>query len=132
MPDMKTETNPIREVSFSAHRRTSSIGRLTSLYFRDPTFGSNSWKHECPHVVYRDEYYYLFRTENYYEAKTHVYRSEDPTDFGKDAASAQANYVGLIACAAPEIYEVDRVEYLSSNHDPAGGTMMCRLKWEEI
>lgn len=99
------------------------------LILRDPTFGSNSWAHECPHVVYRDGYYYLFRTENYYQAKTHVYRSEDPTDFGKDAASAQQKYVGLIACAAPEIYEIEGEEYVSSNHDPAGGTMMCRLKW---
>jgi hypothetical protein len=79
--------------------------------------------------VYREGYYYLFRTENYYQAKTHVYRSEDPTDFGKDSVSAQAKYVGLIACAAPEIYEIEGKLYVSSNHDPVGGTMMCKLKW---
>ena len=29
------------------------------------------------------DYFYLFRTENYYAAVTHVYRSDDPLDFGK-------------------------------------------------
>ena len=101
------------------------------LIHRDPTFGSTSWKHECPHVVYREGYFYLFRTENYYEAKTHVYRSEDPTDFGIRAEVAQAKYVGPIACAAPEIYDVNGEQYLSSNHEPVGGTMMCRLTWED-
>jgi hypothetical protein len=101
------------------------------LVHRDPTFGSTSWAHECPHVVYRDGYFYLFRTENYYLAKTHVYRSEDPMDFGTNATLAQKKYVGPIACAAPEIYKVDGHEYVSSNHEPAGGTMMCRLTWED-
>jgi hypothetical protein len=70
---------------------------------------------------------YLFRTENYYDAVTHVYRSSDPTDFGVGVRDDR--YVGTIACAAPEIYTVDGQEYLSSNHDPGLGTQLCRLRW---
>lgn len=99
------------------------------LAHRDPTFGPSSWDHECPHVVYRDGYYYLFRTENYWEARTYVYRSDDPNDFGTNAESAQDLYVGRIAIAAPEIYQVDGEEFVSSNHDPAKGTQMSRMKW---
>ncbi len=96
---------------------------------RDPTFGPSSWDHECPHVVYREGYFYLFRTESYWEARTYVYRSDDPRDFGTNAESAQDLYVGRIAIAAPEIYQADGIEYVSSNHDPAAGTQMSRLRW---
>ena len=41
---------------------------------------------ECPHVVQRGDYYYLLRTESYSEAVCHVFRSEDPADFGIAAA----------------------------------------------
>ena len=94
---------------------------------RDASHGGRmSWSHECPHVVSRGGYLYLFRTENYYDALTHVYRSEDPMDFGVDTAE---KFVCTIGTGAPEIYEVDGKEYVSSNHDPALGTQMCRLKW---
>ena len=97
------------------------------IVHRDATHGGPlSWSHECPHVVYRGGYFYLFRTENYYDAITHVYRSEDPLDFGVDTGE---KYVTTIACAAPEIYVEDGVEYVSSNHDPGLGTQLCRLKW---
>ena len=99
------------------------------LAHRDPTFGPSSWDHECPHVVYRDGYFYLFRTESYWEARTYVYRSDDPSDFGTNAESAQDMYVGRIAIAAPEIYQADGIEYVSSNHNPAAGTQMSKLRW---
>jgi hypothetical protein len=100
------------------------------IVHRDKLFGGPTWTQECPHVVYRDGYFYLFRTENYYEAVTHVYRSEDPLDFGIEDKGDK--YVGVIACAAPEIHVHDGQEYLSSNHDPATGTQMCRLKWRAV
>jgi hypothetical protein len=97
------------------------------LVHRDAEHGGPmTFTHECPHVVYRGGFFYLFRTENYYDAVTHVYRSEDPMDFGVDTAE---KFVTTIACAAPEIYTVDGQEYVSSNHDPKVGTKMCRLKW---
>ena len=100
------------------------------LVHRAQQYGSNWWEIECPHVVYKEGYFYLFRTQNYVKALTHVFRSEDPLDFGKEEKTAALKYVGQIPCAAPEIYEVNGETYLSSNHDPALGTQMCRLLWE--
>ncbi len=91
------------------------------------------WTHECPTVVYREGYYYLFRTENYTQRRTHVYRSEDPADFGLTDSAAQEKYVGMIAVGAPEIItDTDGAQYITSSHLPSEGTLICRLKWEEI
>ncbi len=98
------------------------------LAHRDPLRGSGAWETECPLVVERAGYYYLFRVEDYLKAKTHVFRSEDPLDFG--IGDAAEKYVGRIAVAAPEIvFGEDGQEYVSSNHDVVGGTALCRLKW---
>ena len=68
---------------------------------QDPRYGSRWWNTECPQVVFREGDYYLFRTEDYPAARTHVFRSQDPLDFGSGDASD--TYVGMIAVAAPEI-----------------------------
>ena len=97
----------------------------------DPRYGPGRWDTECPHVVFRGGHYYLFRTEDYASARTHVFRSADPFDFGIGDASDR--YVGLIAVAAPEIIvDCDGAEYITSNHDLRGGTRICRLRWEEV
>lgn len=93
----------------------------------DLSFGAGRWDTECPFVVYRDGYYYLFRTEDYYAAGTHVFRSEDPLDFGVGDASRA--YVCTFPAGAPELYVVDGIEYVSSNHNPPLGTQLCRMKW---
>ena len=99
------------------------------LVHLDPRYGGHPWQSECPHVVYRDGYYYLFRTVHYASSETYVFRSEDPLDFG--IGDASANYVGPIAVAAPEIIVADDGnEFITSNHNLAGGTMLCRLRWE--
>ena len=91
-------------------------------------FGDGLWNTECPHVVLRGGYFYLFRTQHYASAKTHVFRSENPYDFGR--SGAQSHYVCSIAVAAPEIIiGDDGMEYISSNDDLSGGTKLCRLKW---
>jgi hypothetical protein len=94
-------------------------------------YGSGNWNCECPHVVYRGGYYYLFRTEDYGSARTHVFRSEDPLNFG--IGNAADKYVGPIEAAAPEIVVDPQSggEYISSNHDLDGGTRMARLRWQE-
>lgn len=90
------------------------------------------WTHECPFVAEHAGYYYLFRTENYEKQCTHVYRSEDPKDFGLGGEDAKAKYVGVLPVAAPEVIrDKDGQEYVTSNHNLAGGTMLCKLKWEE-
>jgi hypothetical protein len=97
----------------------------------DPRYGPGPWGAECPHVVYRQGYYYLFRTEHYATAKTHVFCSADPFDFGIGDAGRQ--YVGPIAVAAPEIIVDSRGnEYITSNHDLRAGTRLCRLRWVRV
>lgn len=88
--------------------------------------GRGMWSAECPHVVYREGYYYLFRTTNYRAPLTHVYRSRDPMDFGLDEDS---KYIGSIAVAAPEVVRQDGRDYISSVHDLTGGVQLYRLDW---
>jgi hypothetical protein len=93
----------------------------------DLKLAPGAWATECPHVVWRDGYYYLFRTESYYERKTHVFRSEDPMDFG--VGDSRPYYVGTFAAAAVEIYRVEGREYVSSSHSPMIGNQLAELMW---
>ncbi len=93
----------------------------------DLNYGPGRWDTECPYVVFRDGYYYLFRTEDYYLARTHVLRSEDPLDFGVGDASDK--YVGIFPAGAPELYEIDGRCYVSSNHNPPLGTQIAQMEW---
>ena len=114
-------------------RTSSDLVRWSDwrLVHQDRRYGNGPWGTECPHVVFREGYYYLFRTEEYSSAKTHVFRSEDPFDFGIGDASDK--YVGPIAVAAPEIMvDRDGVEYITSNHDLRVGTQLCRLGWQSV
>jgi hypothetical protein len=95
-----------------------------------PKFGAGIWQTECPYVVERGGYYYIFRTEDYATGKTHVFRSEDPVDFGKKGA--ENHYVCSIDIAATEIvFDEKGNEYVSSSKDLAGGTTIGRLRWVE-
>jgi hypothetical protein len=98
---------------------------------RDGSFMGDTAKNwvECPHVVYRDGYYYLLRTVDYYTAETHVFRSDDPADFG--IGDPRDKHVCRLPVGAPELYRFDGEEYVSSNHNPPLGTQMCRLRWVE-
>ena len=96
----------------------------------DPGYGAGRTDTECPHVVERGGYYYLFRTVNYPDAVTHVFRSKDPRDFG--VGDARDKHVCRISVGAPEIIvDPEGNEYITSNHDLNGGTRLCRLKWVE-
>ncbi|MBN1660117.1 MAG: hypothetical protein JXA93_17080 [Anaerolineae bacterium] len=106
------------------------------IVHQDPAYGPGPWGTECPHVVKRRTAYYLFRTEHYATAKTHVFCSQNPADFGA-AGDASDKYVATpggatIAVAAPEII-TDRHgrQYITSNHDLLGGTRLFRLRWEQ-
>lgn len=101
------------------------------LVHRALQFGEGRWTHECPHVVRREDTFYLFRTEDYDRARTHVFWSEDPADFGVDRAPVE-NYLGLLPLAAPEvIVGEDGKEYITSCHDLQRGINICRLAWIE-
>lgn len=101
------------------------------LVHRDYRFGIGRWTHECPQVVQRGGCFYLFRTEDYDHARTRVYWSEDPSDFGIDQAAGE-KYLGLLPLAAPEvIVDEDGCEYITSCHDMVNGVQICRLAWIE-
>jgi hypothetical protein len=99
------------------------------LVHRDLKYGKGRWDTECPFVIFKAGYYYLFRTEDYYKSLTHVFRSEDPLNFG--IGDASGNYVGVFPAAAPELYEIEGRGYVSSNHNPRLGTQMAEMAWVE-
>ena len=98
-----------------------------TVIHKDHNICPERWSTECPHVIYNEGYYYLFRTENYYESKTHVFRSKNPMDFGVGDASDK--YIGVFPAAAVEIYKINNMFYVSSNHNPPLGTQMAEIKW---
>ena len=97
------------------------------LVHRDPQYGPGRTDTECPFVLFREGYYYLFRTVRYTNCLTYVFRSDDPFDFGVGDASAKL--AGRLPCAAPEIYALNGHEYVSSSHTPLFGEQLCRIKW---
>lgn len=100
------------------------------LVHNDTSYGGSGFQTECPHVVMRGGYYFLFRTVNYPAAETYVFRSRNPLDFG--VGDAGSKFAGSIGVAAPEIITDEKgTEYITSNHDLTAGTMLCRLKWVE-
>jgi hypothetical protein len=89
--------------------------------------GWGTWSAECPFVVFLDGFYYLFRTSEYRSpARTHVYRSHDPFDFG---LGHDGQWVTTLRVAAPEIVQVGDRYYISSVEDMKGGVQLARLKW---
>ncbi|MHB0857101.1 MAG: glycoside hydrolase family protein [Anaerolineae bacterium] len=90
--------------------------------------GNHRWSSECPFVVYLDGYYYLFRTSEYRApARTHVYRSTDPLDFG---LGTDEKWVTSLRVAAPEVMQVGDQFYISTVEDLTGGVQVARLKWQ--
>lgn len=99
--------------------------------FQDVSWGGSggygNWDAECPFVVFLDGYYYFFRTSWYWPpAVTHVYRSEDPLDFGLDDDS---KYLGTTQVSAPEVMLVGDQYYISTVEDLTGGIQVAKLKW---
>lgn len=99
------------------------------LVHRNQQTGFGRWTHECPHVVQRDGSFYLFYTEDYFRARTHVFRSKDLLNFGVDNFAPE-KYVGLLPLAAPEvIVDENGSEYITSCHDLLNGIRIFRLFW---
>ncbi len=100
-----------------------------TVVHQDLALHPSFWGTECPHVVQRGGRFYLFRTENYGQARSHVLVSDDPTDFGRGESGR--HYLGLFPVAAPEIIVTPAGdEYITSNHDLTGGTRLAPLRWE--
>ncbi len=89
----------------------------------------NSWgAHECPHVVYIDGYYYLFRTQRYGRNNiSHVYRSKDPMDFGIN--SDEGFFVTTLPIAAPELVRHEGQWYIAALNTGLDGIRISKLDW---
>lgn len=80
----------------------------------------------APLVVRRDGLYYLFRTDSRWLPLTHVYRSADPLDFGKEG---DAKHVGTLRIAAPELVEDRGVAWLCSVSEREPVVRLHRLRF---
>ncbi len=89
--------------------------------------GTHILSAQCPFVVFKDGFYYMFRTSEYYPpARTNVYRSENPFDFG---INSDEKWVATLRVAAPEIIQVGDQYYISTVEDLKGGIQLFKLKW---
>jgi hypothetical protein len=89
--------------------------------------GTGPLSAQCPFVVYLDGYYYLFRTSEYYPpARTHVYRSADPFDFGLNDDS---KWIQTLRVSAAEVVQAGDQWYISSVEDLRGGLQLFKLTW---
>ncbi|HZE98108.1 MAG TPA: family 43 glycosylhydrolase [Planctomycetota bacterium] len=90
--------------------------------------GTGPYTAECPFVVQRKGYHYLFRTQRYGKnAQTTVYRSKDPRDFGVDDDRCR---VGTLDIAAPEIFTHEGQDYVAYLLPSLKGIKIARLAWE--
>jgi len=91
--------------------------------------GTGPYSAECPFVVHHKDtgWYYLFRTQRYgQDARTSVYRSRDPQDFG---VNDDRCLVGTLAVAAPEIVEHEGRTYIAALLPSLKGIRVARLAW---
>jgi len=91
------------------------------------TSGADLWSAECPFVVDLEGSFYLFRTSEYRPpARTHVYCSPDPFNFG---LGTDSKLVATLRLAAPEVIKVQEQYYISTVEDVKGGIQLFKLKW---
>ncbi len=89
--------------------------------------GTDPFSAECPHVVFLDGYYYLFRTQRYGpDAQTSVYRSRNPLNFGIEDDSF---FVCTLPVAAPEIVQYEGKWYIAALNPNLDGIRLTRLRW---
>jgi hypothetical protein len=91
--------------------------------------GDGPFSAECPHVVYREGMYYLFRTERYGTNNlTHVYRSADALNFGRDEDDKY--WAATLPIAAPEVVTDGRSENIAALNVELNGIRIARLRWD--
>lgn len=89
--------------------------------------GTGPYSAECPFVVQRGGWFYLFRTQHYHgNPRTSVYRSRDPLDFGIEDDRC---LIGTLPVAAPEIIHHDGQDYIASLLPDLRGIRIARLEW---
>jgi hypothetical protein len=83
---------------------------------------------ECPFVVKKDGYYYLFRNQLYGKNNLNTqYASANPLDFGVDHDDFN---IGNLAVAAPEIIYYKGEYYIAALNTGLNGIRIARLGWQ--
>ncbi len=80
---------------------------------------------ESPFVVKNDDFYYLFRSSSI-SAKTYVYRSDTPYNFG---VNDDSKLISILPVKAPEIIYFEGQYYISDLSD-FKGIKLARLTWK--
>jgi hypothetical protein len=112
-------------------RRSRDLRRWSDsvqVFCEGPTAhsGRPGWA-ECPHVVFRHDWYYLIHTQAYGAAAiSTVYRSKDPMGFGRDDDRYR---VGSLETATVEIFFHEGQEYVATLLPSLKGIQIARLKW---
>jgi hypothetical protein len=91
--------------------------------------GDGPYSAECPFVVAPvADHYYLFRTQRYgKDARTSVYHSRDPLNFGIDDDAN--HFVTTLPVAAPEILRDKDQWYIAALLPSLKGIQVARLEW---
>lgn len=85
---------------------------------------------ECPFVLKKDGYYYLFRNQVYGENSLNTqYVSPNPLDFG---VGHDEYKIGSLPVAAPEIIYHEGEEYIAYLNPGLNGIRIARLDWKII
>lgn len=94
--------------------------------------GTGAGSAECPFVLEVEPgWFILFRTQHYgREARTSVYQSSNPLNFGID--SDRGHYLGTLPVAAPEIIKHEGRYYIASLRPGLDGIQIQRLRWDRI
>jgi hypothetical protein len=91
--------------------------------------GVSPYDAECPYVVKHKDNYYLFRTQKYgKEARTSVYCSDDPMNFGIN--QDRIYFVCELPVAAPEIVQIDGQDYVAALLPNLKGIQIAKLGWK--
>lgn len=80
---------------------------------------------ESPFVVFKNEYFYLFRATST-DGRTYVYRSKDPYNFGVDNDD---KLITILPVKAPELIEHNGEWYISDLAD-FKGIKLAKMKWQ--
>jgi hypothetical protein len=91
--------------------------------------GDGPFSAECPFVVESEPgAFYLFRTQRYGQnARTSVYSSRDPLDFGLD--HDEGHFLCTLPVAAPEILKHEGTYYIAALLPSLTGIQIARLEW---
>ena len=89
----------------------------------------------CPRVIESGPgHFFLLRTQSFgKDAKTSVYHSTDPLDFGIQGSNGDAlHFVTTLPVAAPELVRVDGQWFIAALRADLRGIQIAKLDWREI